>query len=181
MVLARSGNASGALATVEAALGLGGVTGSVLVSVWGGPQRRIHAVLAGAAASFFLGDLLFALGDAMVWVCAALCGAFFIPPIISANRSIWQAQVPPAVQGRVFAVQGMRQQISMPLGYLVAGPLADRVFEPAMQRGRMAQCHPGVSGGDGPGCGDGGDVPRYRVSGDSHEFERVPGAGCALR
>jgi hypothetical protein len=136
------------------ALGLGGVVGGLLVSVWGGPQRRIHGVLLGAALSFFLGDVLFAAGrGVIVWTLAALCGSFFIPLIISANRSIWQTQVPLAVQGRVFAVQGMLQQLSMPVGYLIAGPLADRIFEPAMQPGRMLSAVFGALVGTGPGTG----------------------------
>jgi hypothetical protein len=154
MVLARSGNDAMALATVQMALGCGGVLGGLLVSIWGGPQRRIHAVLLGAAFSFLLGDLLFATGrGVVVWALAALIGAFFIPLIISANRSIWQTQVPPAVQGRVFAVQGMLQQMSMPGGYLVAGPLADYVFEPAMQPGSLLSAAFGGLVGSGAGAG----------------------------
>jgi MFS family permease len=154
MVLARSGNDASALATVHMALGLGGVVGGLLASVWGGPQRRIHGVLLGAALSFFLGDVLFATGrGVIVWTLAALCGSFFIPLIICANRSIWQTQVPLAVQGRVFAVQGMLQQLSMPVGYLIAGPLADRIFEPAMQPGRALSATFGALVGTGPGTG----------------------------
>src|SRR5207249_9240782 len=71
------------------------------------------------SSDLFLGDVLFATGrEVMVWSLAALCGAFFIPLIMSANRAIWQTHVPLAVQGRVFAVQGMLQQLSMPVGYL---------------------------------------------------------------
>src|SRR5207249_799714 len=154
MVLARSGNNAGVLATVHMALGLGGVVGGVLASVWRGPQRRIHTVLMGAALSFFLGDVLFATGrEVMVWSLAALGGAFFIPPIMSANRAIWQTHVPLAVQGRVFAVQGMLQQLSMPVGYLVAGPLADGIFEPAMQPGSTLSAILGRLVGTGPGAG----------------------------
>jgi MFS family permease len=154
MVLARSGHNASALATVYMALGLGGVGGGLLASVWRGPQRRIHTVLLGAALSFCLGDVLFALGrEVMAWTCAALCGAFFIPLIMSANRSIWQTHVPPAVQGRVFAVQGMLQQLSMPVGYLIAGPLADGIFEPAMQPGSRLSALLGDLVGTGPGAG----------------------------
>jgi hypothetical protein len=154
MVLARSGNDAGALAMVQTALGLGGMVGGLLASVWGGTQRRIHMVLLGAALSFFAGDVLFAIGrTVMVWAGAALCGAFFIPLMMSANRSIWQTQVPPGVQGRVFAVQGMLQQCSMPAGYLVAGPLADSFFEPAMQPGSGLSALLGGLVGTGPGAG----------------------------
>jgi len=61
--------------------------------------------------------------------------------------------VPLAVQGRVFAVQGMLQQLSMPVGYLVAGPLADGIFEPAMQPGSTLSAILGGLVGTGPGAG----------------------------
>src|SRR5262249_45635444 len=154
MVLARSGNNASALATVHMALGLGGVVGGLLASVWRGRQRRIHTVLLGAALSFLVGDVLFAVGrEVIVWTLAALCGSFFIPLIMSANRAIWQTHVPPAVQGRVFAVQSMLQQLSMPVGYVVAGPLADGIFEPAMQPGRTLSALLGGLVGTGPGAG----------------------------
>jgi hypothetical protein len=52
--------------------------------------------------------------------------------------TIWaysQACVAHKVQGRVLAAKNMIQVGSMPLGYLLAGVLADRVFEPAMAAG----------------------------------------------
>src|SRR5438093_10686807 len=75
------------------------------------------------------------------------------PLIMSANRAIWQTHLPPAAQGRVFAVQGMLQQLSMPVGYLVAGPLADGIFEPAMQPGSTLSAILGGLVGTGPGAG----------------------------
>lgn len=158
MVLARSGGhaggSEGALAGVQAALGLGGVIGGLLMSVWGGPRRRIHGVLLGAALSFFCGDLLFAVGRTpLAWAVAGFLSAFFIPPITSSSLAIWQAKVPPGMQGRVFAVQNMVGEMLRPLGYLLAGPLADRVFEPAMRAGgSLAPLFGGLLG-TGPGAG----------------------------
>lgn len=156
MVLARSGNNELALATVQATLGIGGLVGGALVSLWGGPKRRVHAVLAGAGISFLLGDFLFAIGRHLaVWVAAAFLAAIFIPFIVSAYRSIWQSKVPPGAQGRVFAVREMFQTASMPLGYLLAGPLADHFFEPAMQTGGTLTGAFGWLVGAGPGAGIG--------------------------
>jgi hypothetical protein len=45
MILARTGGDTLALSTVEAALGIGGIVGGVLMSIWGGPKRKIHGVL----------------------------------------------------------------------------------------------------------------------------------------
>ncbi|WP_180966005.1 hypothetical protein [Fischerella thermalis] len=48
------------------------------------------------------------------------------------SQAIWQSKVAPAVQGRVFAVRSMLALVSLPLAYLIAGPLADQVFEPLL-------------------------------------------------
>lgn len=156
LVLARTGSDEHALALVEAALGLGGVVGGIVLSVWGGPQRKIHMVLVATAVSFWAGDLLFATGrTTTAWVIGAFVAAFFVPFIMGGNRAIWQAKVPLAIQGRVFSVQAMLQTATMPLGYLVAGPLADWVFEPAMAvNGRLAPTF-GWLVGTGPGAGIG--------------------------
>ncbi len=158
MVLARSGGRSGGgeitLAGVQAALGLGGVAGGLLMSAWGGPRRRIHGVLLGATLSFFCGDLLFAVGRTpFAWALAGFLAAFFIPPITGSSLAIWQAKVPPGMQGRVFAVQNMVGEALRPLGYLLAGPLADRLFEPVMlSGGSLAPLFGGLLG-TGPGAG----------------------------
>lgn len=154
MILARSGRNELTLATVQAALGIGGVVGGLLVSIWGGPKRRIHSICTGAALSFLLGDFLLALGrNVQTWALAAFLAAFFILFISSAHRAIWQAKVAPEVQGRVFSVKGMLELVPMPLGYLLAGPLADRWFEPAMMIGGSLEVTCDWLVGTGPGAG----------------------------
>ncbi len=140
-------------ATVQMGLGLGGVVGSLLVSIWGGPKRRIHAIY-GAAALSFACDWFFAFGQTVpVWATGAFLASFFIPLIMGSNRSIWQNKVPPAAQGRVFAASGMLRMAANPLAYLLAGPLADQVFGPAMQPdGALAPIF-GAWIGTGPGAG----------------------------
>lgn len=154
LILTRTGNNELSLGVVQFALGIGGVVGGLCVSIWGGPKRQIHSILTGAGISFLLGDFLFAIGQSVpVWAVAAFLASFFIPFIVSANRAIWQAKVAPDVQGRVFSVQGMAQQASMPIGYLLAGPLADHLFEPAMATGgSLAGIFGGIVG-VGPGAG----------------------------
>lgn len=156
LILARTGGDELALATVQAALGVGGVVGGLLLSVWGGPRRQIHAILAGTALSFLLGDLSFAVGRSLpAWVVGGFVTTFFIPFIVGANRVIWQSKVPPQMQGRVFAVQSTVHQALIPLGYLLAGPLADFVFEPAMAVGGSLAGSLGWLVGTGPGAGMG--------------------------
>lgn len=133
MILARSNNSAAALANVQAASGVGGLVGSGLLSLWGGPKRRIHGLLIGTSLMNLSGMAL-GLGQwPSIWVVASFFEAFFYPFFISANGALWLAKVEPDVQGRVFATRYLLAQLASPIGLIMAGPLADYVFEPAMQ------------------------------------------------
>ncbi len=156
LVLARTGGDELALATVQGALGLGGVVGGVIVSVWGGPKRLIHGILAFAGVSFLFGDLMFAVGQTVVVLSlAAFIAAVFVPFIISSDQTLWQKKVAEDVQGRVFSARFALQDSAMAAGYLLAGPLADQLFEPAMAvGGSLASIFGGLVGtGHGAGMG----------------------------
>lgn len=154
MILARSGGNELALASLQGALGAAGVLGALVVSVWGGPRRKIHGVLLAAALSYWCGDLIIATGRSIpVWVLGGCISYFFVPFIGSSNDAIWQAKVDPALQGRVFATKSMGGQLLMPLGYLASGLLADRWLEPAMMPGGALAARFAPLVGTGPGAG----------------------------
>ncbi len=156
MILARSGGSEMALASVQGTLGAAALVGSLVMSVWGGPRRKIHGALGFTAVSFLFGDFLFAIGRSLpAWLVAAAVSSFFIPLLVGSYRAIWQVKVPLEMQGRVFAVQGALQTASLPVGYLLAGPLADHVFEPAMMPGGALVNALGWLVGTGPGAGMG--------------------------
>lgn len=154
MILARTNSDATVLGGVEAAMGIGGVLGGLLMSTWGGPKRLVHGVLTGMALSSILGSVLLGAGQVfIVWAIGAFFSTFFIPFINGANQAIWQSKVAPDVQGRVFATRRLIAQISAPLAMLIAGPIADRVFEPAMQSGGTLVNIFGGLVGVGPGAG----------------------------
>jgi DHA3 family macrolide efflux protein-like MFS transporter len=136
MILTRTGNNELIFGSVNSAGAVGGVVGGLVMSAWGGPKRRALGVLGGWLLSGLLGETLLGLGQSLpIWLMAAFAGAFFAPVINASNQAIWQAKVEPDVQGRVFGVRRMIAWAIMPLAQLIAGPLADQVFEPAMQEG----------------------------------------------
>lgn len=154
MILARTGGNEVALGTVQGALGAAGLAGGLLITLWGGPRRKIHGVLGATALSFLLGDFLFAVGQSItVWIIAACAAAVFIPIIIASRQAIWQSKVAPEVQGRVFSVDSMLRLALNPFAYLIAGVLADRVMEPRMMPGGALAPLFGPLVGVGPGAG----------------------------
>lgn len=142
--------------TLGLVLSLGGsgmLFGSILMSVWGGPRRRIY----GMYCCMMLEGLAIAIGGLRpsipLFTSAAFCFFFALPIDISCCQAIIQSKVPPTMQGRVFAVQGMISRSSLPLAYLLAGPLAEHIFEPLMAvNGRLAPSVGRVIG-TGPGRG----------------------------
>ena len=154
MILARTLNNAGSLATVQSIAAFGGVAGGLIMSTWGGPKRKVKGVLLGMSAESLLGPVIIGLARAVPgWAAGSFLSQLFIPIINGSNQAIWQAKVPPAVQGRVFATRRMIAQISFPVAVLMAGPLADQVFEPAMSAGGWAASLFGPLVGTGPGAG----------------------------
>ncbi len=154
MLLARTGNDEIVLGSVQSAGAVGGAIGGALLIAWGGPKRRIHGVLLGWACANLLGMSLMGLGQGLViWLAASFCADLFTPFVNGSDQAIWQSKVAPDVQGRVFATRLLLSQATIPIAMLLAGPLADNIFEPAMRPdGRLAQAF-GWLVGTGPGAG----------------------------
>jgi MFS family permease len=154
MILSRSGNSESALGFVQAAFGAGAVWGGVLLAAWGGLKRRVYGVILGWLFSALFGTLILGLGQTLlIWIISGFLGSFFVPVINGSNQAIWQSKVAPDVQGRVFAARRLIAQIVGPVGILLAGPLADKVFEPAMREGGSLTSVFGGLVGTGPGAG----------------------------
>jgi MFS family permease len=154
MILARTGNNSLALGSVQSVAAIGSVVGALLISAWGGPKRLVHGVLLGWVFSSLFGQTLFGLAQTvLIWSIFGFLGQIFFPIVNSSNQAIWQAKVAPDVQGRVFSVRRLIAWLVNPIATLIAGPLADVVMEPAMQSGGPVADLLGPIFGTGPGAG----------------------------
>lgn len=153
LILARSANDSTVFASVQSAIGLGGLVGALLLSVWRGFKRRIHGLLLGTI--FYYGIMMvFSLANLLaIWMITGFMAAIFWPLIISSNQVIWLSKVPPDVQGRVFSTRYLLTLIASPLGLAIAGPLADNFFRPAMMAGGILAPIFGNLFGTGSGAG----------------------------
>ena len=112
--------------------GVGMLIGSLVMSAWGGAKRKINSLMGG----MFIAGLCLCLAG--LRASPALIGAavfvFFslLPVVNGSSQAIWQAKVAPDVQGRVFAIRSMIAMAANPIAYILAGPLADYIFEPWM-------------------------------------------------
>jgi DHA3 family macrolide efflux protein-like MFS transporter len=143
------------LGTLESAGGVGMLFGGLVLSVWGGPKKRVYGVL---GFGVFEGIITIFLGvrPNVFLIAAASFSAFFALPIINGcSQAIWQVKTAPDVQGRVFSVRRAIAWSTTPVSYLLVGPLADKVFEPAMATDGVLAGYLGGIIGVGPGRGIG--------------------------
>ncbi len=142
-----------AVGLVVSSAGVGILLGSLLASSWKGPQRRTRWIL---NLSLFQ-SLILMLGGARPSVlligAAVVAYAFCAPLVNSMSQSIWLLRTPREIQGRVFSLRRMAAWSTLPLAYGLAGPLADRVFEPLMRQGGALAPWLGGLIGSGPGRG----------------------------
>lgn len=117
------------LAWLSSAVGVGTLTGGLLLGVWGGFSRRILTALSGlvglGAATAALGLVpasLFAAATAILFVVG-----FMAPMTNGPILAVMQATIAPDYQGRVFTLMSSVAAGMMPLGLLLAAPVADLV------------------------------------------------------
>jgi MFS transporter, DHA3 family, macrolide efflux protein len=141
---------------VQSVAGLGMLVGSIAMSTWGGPKRKMYGVY-----SFIglMGAAMIVIGlkpSVPVIAVGYFIFLFALPMGSGSSRAIWQAKVEPKVQGRVFATRSMISTSMVPLAFLIAGPLADKVFGPLMiEGGALADTVAGQMLGVGAGRGVG--------------------------
>jgi DHA3 family macrolide efflux protein-like MFS transporter len=131
------------------------VIGSVVMSAWGGPKRRVRGMLGFMA----IGGASLAVAGLrpVLWLATAgALGLMAVVPIVNGtSQALWQSKVPLDLQGRVFSTRRMIAQIATPIAFVSAGPLADRVFEPLLTDGGVLVDTVGRIIGTGPGRGSG--------------------------
>ncbi|MEW6181390.1 MAG: MFS transporter [Chloroflexota bacterium] len=130
MILAKTSQNSLIFGSVQSAMAAGSVGGGIIMSIWGGFKRRVHGVLLGW---ILLGTGMMVMGfgsGISIWIFAAIFINLFSPLINSSNQAIWQSKVHPDLQGRVFSSRRLIAWLTTPISPIIAGTLADFVFEP---------------------------------------------------
>jgi hypothetical protein len=143
------------LGVILSVAGVGMLAGSLTMSAWGGPKRRVYGIL---GSSLLMGIGAAAAGlqpNAWLIGVSAFLVFFTFPISNSCSQAIWQTKTAPDVQGRVFSVRRMIAWASVPVSYLLAGPLADHVFNPLLVEGGQLAGSVGQIIGVGEGRGIG--------------------------
>lgn len=151
-LLSRTGSPEvmGALMSV---MNIGALAGGIIIGIWGGTRPRMHTMMPGLIVSALsmavmgMSQTPLALGITMFIMMLPL------PMINALFMSMIQSKVAPDMQGRVFAVLNQLSMLLMPLAALLAGPLADRVAEPAVNQAGWEQIAPLVGSTPGSGIG----------------------------
>lgn len=115
------------LGWMESAWGIGMVVGGLVLSGWGGFRRRILTTLMGLV-GMGIGVLVLGLvpPTGFVLALAAMFFAGVMDPITNGPVfALLQARVAPELQGRVLTTIGSMASAMMPLGTMLAGPVAD--------------------------------------------------------
>jgi len=115
------------LGWMEAAFGIGMLAGGVLLSTWGGFERRMNTVIVGTG---LLGLMMVVIGTVPANRIFLAIGAMFLAGVgLSLGNGVGQALLQvlifPDMQGRVFAMLGALRSLMSPLGLALAGPFTE--------------------------------------------------------
>lgn len=114
-----------ALALVSTMASVGGVIGGLIVSSWGGLKRhRIYGVFVPMVAGGLF-QVVLGFSPYLFLSSSVLAAASLLAPFAGAHsQTIWQAQTPRELQGRVFSVRRLIAQVTVPFGVAMGGWLA---------------------------------------------------------
>jgi DHA3 family macrolide efflux protein-like MFS transporter len=134
MVVRTFGDEVWRLTANELAFGIGMLAGGAIIAAWGGLRDRMRmliwtGLLFGvlAVAAGLCGDILGLPGTFWGFLGVMVLFGVAVSAYMTTAMTLFQEQVEPEFQGRVFGVEGIVTALAMPLGMLVFGPVADIV------------------------------------------------------
>lgn len=141
------------LGALMSVMSTGAIVGGIIMGIWGGTRPRVHTILPGIMIAGLCFSI-FGITRAPVLMGLALFGMMIPLPIINAAfTSVLQIKTPADLQGRVFSAVSQIAMLLSPIAYLLAGPLADQVFEPAVGTAAWDAVTPLVGSQEGSGMG----------------------------
>lgn len=111
----------------EMTYSLGMIMGGLLITSWGGFQKKLHTTM---AAGGFYGLLMIGLGISPVFPAYAVCNTLIgiTSPCYNTPLTVTiQEKTDPQMHGRIFSFMQISTSCALPLGMALFGPLADIV------------------------------------------------------
>lgn len=156
MILSKTGDNSVILGMTRSASSVGFLVGGLVISAWKGSKKQIYTIIGSFIIQGILGGVLFgAAWSIPLWLFGSFSLAFFTPIINSVYVAILQSKVEPGLQGRIFGIEEAVSTVSYPAGQLLAGQLADNIFEPGLITDSLLANTAGLLVGTAPGAGIG--------------------------
>lgn len=133
MILSKNNGGETVLGAVNTCVGIAALAGSIITTLIPAPKNRVKAICASLLISMSTENFLLAFGNTpVIWCIGAVLGWLNIP-FMNANMDvIFRTEIPPDMQGRVYACRNTLQFFTIPVGFLLGGSLVDNVFEPLM-------------------------------------------------
>jgi MFS transporter, DHA3 family, macrolide efflux protein len=136
--------------------GVGMIVGSILMGSWGnGREDYIKILLCSMLLNGFSLMVAGSAPDIIVFGVGAFLYFLGIPFINGSVQVILQKKAPLNMQGKVFSLATAVSGLCLPLAFMIAGPLADQVFEPIMKTNGLLAGTIGRAIGTGSGRGIG--------------------------
>ncbi len=133
MMLSRQGAGEEVMGLVNAVIGVGTLTGSLIASALKPPKSRVKVIFGTMLFSLTIENALLAFGRVpWVWCVAGFLGWVLVPVMATNLDAIIRLRVPEELQGRVYSARNTFQFFTIPVGYFLGGLAVDRVFEPLM-------------------------------------------------
>jgi DHA3 family macrolide efflux protein-like MFS transporter len=143
------------LGFIQSVSAVGMVVGSLAVGIKG-LGRETAGLLRTALAASGLFLLFMGSTTSPVLLTVAFFLFFLCLPLINTSAEVLiRKGIPNELQGRAWGIIGLLSQIGYLAAYSVAGVLADRVFNPMLERGGVLALSVGRIIGNGPGRGTG--------------------------
>jgi MFS transporter, DHA3 family, macrolide efflux protein len=156
MVTLRTGGNVELTSSILSAGAWAAAVSALALTIFGGLNRPIRAILLGWILSSLFGLTLLGIGQILlIWMIAKVIDSLFNPVVDVALNKFIQMKVPPDIQGRVFAASDFITQAPFLFTPLLAGYFGDKFFEPAMRGGGAWVNIFGWLVGTGPGAGYG--------------------------
>jgi MFS family permease len=135
--------------------GVGGLIGSILLTVMGELKRLMLWALA-ADVVLALCILLVGVNTSFNLYCASVFTALLVAGFAQGcNHSLWMRKIPNAYQGRIFSIINVAALLTISIVTMAGGFSADRILEPALSEGGVLEqtLGPWIGTGKGRGIG----------------------------